>query len=204
MNSEGQGKGAGGAPSPDENGDVDRMSGRWIRDQLGDLTAAEASAGSSPSEPPSPGGGNPFMGVAESLSRAVTEPMVRLSRQYEEERGRLEAVIGEQNERISALSAALKRMEDQLARNREEAAQQLQALQQALDATGASLRRDTEDLSAKATELERSFQSFDDRAAALEQSVHEGAAEVRRNRERERELAELFRRAHETLAAETE
>src|SRR5690606_12948074 len=135
---------------------LDRMSGRWIRDQLRDVVTEEPKGvlpGPAPSQPPSTGDENPFTSIAENLSRAVTEPMVRLSHQHEEERRRLESVIDEQKGRIRALSAAVERMEAQLTRSREASEQQIQALQQTVDSTGADLRRDTQDLSAKATEL---------------------------------------------------
>ena len=177
------------------------MSGQWIREQLKD--AAESTESNPPNPtivsedagqpaPASPQVADdslrPLMdSLARNISEAVTKPIEDLERHRTAEREHLSQTVREQSERVDAVFAALRRLEEANEKltetvNRQEGTVREQAAQEVsrIEALHADLGRERDSTSESIGALRGELEGFAGRLSNSERNIEEQQAAIAR------------------------
>ncbi len=178
------------------------MSGQWIRDQLRNVaepsetnppnpTFVSDDRGSASNFESRPGDDDSFgpivANLARNISEAVTKPIEDLERRRAAERDHIGRAVREQAERVDAIFAALRRLEEAGERlaetvNRQEGAIREQTTQSAarVDALQHDLSRERESFSESVGALRGELEGFAGRLSNSERNIEEQKAAIAR------------------------
>ncbi len=170
---------------------LEEVSGRWLRDQLRDISegVGPASNGGGESEESS---SQLIEGLAASISEAVAEPIRGLESRREAKQRQLEAALQELSGKLGDAFVEIAKLKDEAAGASARADEAQQMAKREVEAARAEFRQDAEQLSATTVDLRDGFSRLAEEVGRVQEKVREEHERIDALRFRETQRAKAL------------